>query len=152
LPREADCPVFINADLIAAGLSPFAPERAALQAGRLVLENIAAHVERRENFAFETTLSGLSYARHIPRWRRLGFEVELHFLSLPTADMAVRRVANRVLQGGHDIPVDVIRRRFEAGIRLLNSTYKTLVDRWSVYDNSNAEPTLLDWSPKHESV
>jgi predicted ABC-type ATPase len=150
LPQEAGCPVFINADLIAAGLSPFAPERAALQAGRLVLENITHHVARRESFACETTLSGTGYARHIPQWRQLGYLVELHFLSLPSVDMAIRRVASRVQQGGHDIPVDVIRRRFGAGIRLLNSTYKSLVDHWSVYDNSNGEPTLLDWKPNHE--
>ena len=104
LPQEAGCPVFVNADLIAAGLSPFAPERAAIQAGRLMLEAIAQHVARRESFAFETTLSGKAYARQIPRWRQLGYCVELFFLSLPLVDMAVQRVAERVRQGGHDIP------------------------------------------------
>src|SRR5687768_11916716 len=73
LPREADCPDFINADLIARGLSPFAPDKAAMQAGRIMLEEIAARVGRRENFAFETTLSGLSYSQHIPRWRKAGY-------------------------------------------------------------------------------
>jgi predicted ABC-type ATPase len=104
LPQEAGCPVFVNADLIAAGLSPFAPERAAIQAGRLMLEAIAQHVAQRESFAFETTLSGRGYARQIPQWQQLGYHVKLFFLSLPSADMAVQRVAERVRQGGHDIP------------------------------------------------
>lgn len=89
LPREAGCPVFVNADLIAAGLSPFAPERAAVQAGRLTLDAIAQHVARLESFAFETTLSGRAYARQIPQWQDLGYRVELFFLGLPTADRAV---------------------------------------------------------------
>jgi predicted ABC-type ATPase len=114
LPQEAGCPVFVNADLIAAGLSPFAPERAAMQAGRLTLAAIAQHVAKRESFAFETTFSGKAYATQIPVWRQLGYRVELFFLSLPTADIAVERVAQRVRQGGHDIPEATIRRRFEA--------------------------------------
>lgn len=148
LPQEAGCPVFVNADLIAAGLSPFEPERAAIQAGRLTLEAIAQHVERRESFAFETTLSGRAYARQIPRWRALGYRVELFFLSLPSADMAVQRVAERVRQGGHNIPENTIRRRYEAGQRLLTEVYQPLVDQWVLYDNAGEEPVLMDWSEK----
>ena len=148
LPQEAGCPVFVNADLIAAGLSPFAPERAAIQAGRLMLDAIAQHVDKRESFAFETTLSGLSYARQIPQWRQLGYRVELFFLSLPSADVAVQRVAERVRQGGHDIPEATIRRRFEAGKRLFFERYQPLVDQWVFYDNSGDEPALMDWSCK----
>jgi predicted ABC-type ATPase len=148
LPQEAGCPVFVNADLIAAGLSPFAPEAAALQAGRLMLQAIAAHVARMESFAFETTLSGLGYARQIPQWRAAGYFVDLHFLALPSADMAVQRVAERVRQGGHHIPEDTIRRRFVAGLRLLKTVYQPLVDQWAVYDNSGGEPQLLDWSTR----
>ena len=148
LPQEAGCPVFVNADLIAAGLSPFAPEAAALQAGRLMLQAIAAHVARLESFAFETTLSGLGYARQIPQWRAAGYFVDLHFLALPSSDMAVQRVAERVRQGGHHIPEDTIRRRFAAGLRLLKTVYQPLVDQWAVYDNSGGEPQLLDWSPR----
>jgi predicted ABC-type ATPase len=148
LPREAGCPLFVNADLIAAGLSPFAPEQAAIQAGRLMLQAIAQHVSKRESFAFETTLSGLGYARQIPLWRGLGFRVELYFLSLPSADMAVQRVAERVRQGGHNIPEATIRRRFASGARLLSQVYMPLVDQWAVYDNSGGEPVLLDWSPE----
>ena len=148
LPQEADCPVFVNADLIAAGLSPFAPEAAAIQAARLMLQAIAQHVLRLESFAFETTLSGVGYARHIPQWRRAGYRVELFFLALPSADAAVQRVAERVRQGGHHIPEAVIRRRFASGQRLLEQVYQPLVDQWAVYDNTGNEPVLLDWSDK----
>ena len=148
LPQEAGCPVFVNADLIAAGLSPFAPERAAIQAGRLMLEAIAQHVALRESFAFETTLSGRAYARQIPQWRQLGYRVELFFLSLTSADMAVQRVAERVRQGGHDIPEATIRRRFDSGARLFPDVYQPLVDQWVLYDNSGDEPLLMDWSGK----
>lgn len=148
LPHEAGCPVFVNADLIAAGLSPFAPERAALQAGRLTLEAIAQHVARRESFAFETTLSGKTYARKIAQWQQFGYRVELFFLSLPSADMAVQRVAERVRQGGHHIPEATIRRLFEAGRRLLTEVYQPLVNQWVVYDSAGDEPVLMNWSEK----
>lgn len=143
LPNEAGCLQFVNADLIAAGLSPFAPEAAAMQAGRLMLTQIADHVAHRRSFAFETTLSGVAYARQIPRWRTLGYAVALHFLALPDADMAVARVAQRVKQGGHDIPEAVVRRRFAAGLANL-PRYCELVDDWDVYDNSGLKPILIN--------
>lgn len=146
LPREAQCPRFINADLIAAGLSPFAPEAAAIRAGRLMLEEMAAYAERGESFAFETTLAGLAYVRHIGQWRAQGYHVGLFFLSLPTVEAAIARVAERVQQGGHNIPEDVIRRRFDAGLRNLERVYKAAVDTWAVYDNSGEAPKLLEWS------
>jgi predicted ABC-type ATPase len=130
LLSEAACPVFLNADLIAAGLAPFQPERAAIQAARLMLRAMADLAARRESFAFETTLSGTGYSRHIPSWQEAGYRVELVFLSLPSSDVALKRVAERVRQGGHDIPVPVIRRRFEVGNRLFTSMYKPLVDHW----------------------
>ncbi|MGB5685232.1 MAG: zeta toxin family protein [Candidatus Electrothrix sp.] len=145
LPEEAQCPRFINADLIAVGLSPFAPEAAAVKAGRLMLEEIAACVRREENFAVETTLSGLGYLRHIKKWRAQGFRVSLYFLALPNAETAIARVAERVRQGGHDIPVPVIRRRFVAGLRNFNQYYKAEADAWAKYDNAGAEPVLLEW-------
>lgn len=110
LPGEAQCPRFINADLIAAGLSPFAPDALAIKAGRLMLEEMAACVARNESFAFETTLSGVAYLRHIESWRVRGYHVSLHFLGLPQVEMAIARVAERVRQGGHDIAEPVIRR------------------------------------------
>ncbi len=100
LPFEADCPLFINADLIAAGLSPFQPEVAAIRAGRLMLEEIDRNAEAGRNFAFETTLSGHTYARRIPAWRSARYSVKLIFLALPTPEEAIERVAIRVEQGG----------------------------------------------------
>ena len=148
LPQEAGCPVFVNADLIAAGLSPFAPERAAIQAGRLTLEAIAQHVARRESFAFETTLSGRAYARQIPQWRQLGYRIELFFLSLPSVEVAVQRVAERVRQGGHDIPETTIRRRFVSGRRMFADVYQPMVDKWVLYDNAGDEPVMMDRTDK----
>ena len=145
LPQEAQCPRFINADLIAAGLSPFAPETAAIKAGRLMLEEVAACVGRGESFAFETTLSGLGYLRHIDQWHAQGYRVDLYFLALPSAEAAVARVAERVSQGGHDIPEPVIRRRFVTGRRNFDQHYKTKVDTWALYDNAGTTPVLLEW-------
>lgn len=148
LPNEADCPVFVNADLIAAGLSPFAPDLAAVKAGRLMVETIAELAEKRKSFAFETTLSGLVYAHHIPRWQAAQYYVTLIFLSLPSPEMAIARVEERVRQGGHGIPESVIRRRFLAGLQNFHRIYRDMVDAWSYYDNSGVQPVLLDWGEK----
>lgn len=148
LPDEANLPRFINADLIAAGLSPFAPEAAAVKAARLMLEEIEGCVARGESFAFETTLSGVGYRQRIRDWRKVGYRVGLFFLRLPDAETAIARVATRVRQGGHDIPEEVIRRRFAAGLRNLEAVYKAEVDTWAVYDNAGDEPVLLDWSQR----
>ena len=137
LPREANCPDFINVDLIAAGLSPFDPARASIRAGRLLLEEIKRRVRRADSFAFETTLSGRNYARMIPGWRASGYQVKLIFLTLPSADLAVARVAARVAQGGHDVAEAVIRRRFESGFRTFKNLYRRLVDSWILYDSSD---------------
>ena len=145
LPHEVNCNVFVNADLIAAGLSPFAPERAALQAGRLMLAQIEHHFQKRESFAFETTLSGRAYLRAIKKWKAAGYRVTLIFLKLSSAQEAAARVQQRVLQGGHDIPAEVIARRFEAGFQNFESLYKAQADAWVLYDNSGLEPVLLDW-------
>ncbi len=143
LPNEADCRNFVNADLIAAGLSPFAPELAAFKAGRLMLEAISEHARRGESFAFETTLSGLTYAQMIPAWQADGYSVTLIFLSLPNAEMALARVAGRVAQGGHNVPEVIVRRRFAAGIRNFDR-YKLLVNGWQLYDNSGTPPILQE--------
>lgn len=145
LPQEAQCTNFINADLIAAGLAPFAPESAAVKAGRLMLQALKEAVDKQQSFAFETTLSGLTYLRHITEWKLLGYHVTLFFLALPSADAAVARVAERVNQGGHHIPEDVIRRRFVAGMRNFEHHYKGSVDAWALYDNSGSEPVMLAW-------
>lgn len=143
LPREAECPDFINLDLIAAGLSPFDPERAALRAAKLMLDEIHRRVRKGTSFAFETTLAGRNYARWIPRWRAAGYHVKLIFLSLPTVDLAAARVATRVAQGGHNVPETVVRRRFDAGLRNFKALYQGLVNSWVLYDNSGPMPQLL---------
>jgi predicted ABC-type ATPase len=148
LPQEAECPKFVNADLIAAGLSPFAPGVAAVKAARIMLESIAEFEQRGESFAFETTLSGLVYARRIHRWREAGYHVSLFFLSLPSPQMAIDRVAERVRQGGHDVPSDVVRRRFAAGLQNFEHIYRDAVDAWAMYDNAGDEPVLVNWGEK----
>lgn len=145
LPAEAAVPRFINADLIAAGLAPFAPETASIKAGRLMLQEIALCARRGESFAFETTLSGLSYLRLIRTWRAQGYLVNLFFLSLPNVETAIERVASRVRQGGHDVPESVIRRRFVSGLDNFHRNYKMAVDDWTLYDNTGAEPAPLEW-------
>jgi predicted ABC-type ATPase len=145
LPYEAACPIYINADLIAAGLAPFAPETASIKAGRLMLEQIAEHTAKKRSFAFETTLSGLAYARQIPIWRATGYRVELFFLALTTPETAINRVAERVKQGGHNIPQDTIQRRFAAGLKNFKHIYCRIVDAWVLYDNSGEHPKLIDW-------
>jgi predicted ABC-type ATPase len=148
LPEEAGLTRFINADAIAAGLAAFAPETAAIRAGRLMLAEIAHCANRGESFAFETTLSGLSYLKHIEIWRSQGYQVSLYFLSLSHVETAIARVASRVRQGGHDIPEPVIRRRFAAGLKNFRKHYQGAVDDWALYDNTRAEPVLLDWGEK----
>ena len=143
LPNEADCPIFVNADSIAAGLSPFRPSSVAFRAGRLTIETIHGYADRSESFAFETTLSGRAHARSIPLWRERGYRVKLFFLRLPTPEMAIARVRHRVSEGGHDVPDAVVRRRFHAGWRNFEHIYRDLVDEWALYDNSEAAPVLL---------
>lgn len=140
---EADYRDFINADLIASGLSPFDPDRAARRAARLMLEEMDLRVKDGRSFALETTLSGRGYAAQIPKWRALGYHVKLVFLSLPNAEMAIQRVAARVAQGGHAIPEAVIRRRFSAGSLNFHKLYKPLVNAWALYDNSGDLPILI---------
>lgn len=144
LPHEANCPDFINADLIAAGLSPFKPESAAFRAGRLMLEELHDRIRHGKSFAFETTLSGHTYVKLLRECRAQGYHVLLVFLSLPNADMAVARVAARVAQGGHNVPESDIRRRFEAGLKNFHNSYKAVVDAWTLYDNSGTVPQVIE--------
>lgn len=115
LSNEGGCPVFVNADLIAAGIPPFQPGSAAFRAGRLMLQEIARHAARGVSFAFENILSGLTFARMVHVLRVNGYTVKLILLSLGSIAETIARVATRVRQGGHDVPVDTIRRRFDAG-------------------------------------
>jgi predicted ABC-type ATPase len=145
LPIEAQCPRFINADLIAAGLAPFSPDTATIKAGRLMLAEMEECVRRGDSFAFETTLSGIGYLASIREWKSAGYHVSLFFLSLPNPEVAIARVAMRVRQGGHNIPEDVIRRRFDNGLRNFEMSYKQAVDSWAKYENVGERPDLLEW-------
>ena len=146
LPNEANCPIFINADLIAEGLAPFSPESAAIHAGRLMVMEIKKHVRQGNDFAFETTLSGRRYIRLIKEWRTHSYEIKLIFLKLPDVNLAIERVAIRVQQGGHNVSESIIRRRFKDGWKNFNEVYKNIVDAWVLYENSGDKPVLLDSS------
>ncbi len=146
LPIEAKCPNFINADLIALGLSPFQPSKMAVTAGRLMLKLIDAAVNQEESFAFETTLSGKACIPRITDWKNQGYEIVIYFLKLPSVEFAIERVKLRVAQGGHFVPEPVIRRRFERSWINFNKYYKPLADSWTVFDTSGKSPVVIDES------
>jgi predicted ABC-type ATPase len=148
LPNEAECPNFINIDLIAAGLNPFAPEKAAIRAGRIMLGLMNEYLRRGESFSFETTLSGRIYAQRITEWQGAGFIVKLFFLKLPNPELAIARVRKRVSEGGHNVPDEVVRRRFHTGLSNFDAIYKYLVDIWALYDNSGERPLLISTGGK----
>ena len=143
LPHIAGNTHFINADLIAAGLSPFAPERKTFSASRLLLKQIEEYIADRSNFAFETTLAGQTYLRLIDRLRADRWQVELIYLALPDVDMSIKRVAERVSHGGHHIPIKDIKRRFPRSLKLLLSTYSNLVDQCTCYMNDGVTPEFV---------
>lgn len=143
LPEILDCKEFVNADEIAKGLSPFQPEKVAFEAGRIMLERVEVLLKSNENFAFETTLATKSYKQKLIQAKENGFKVKLLFFWLPTVEMAVNRVAIRVSEGGHDIPEDVIARRYFRGIQNLFEIYLPLSNDWAVFDNSMQMPELI---------
>jgi predicted ABC-type ATPase len=143
LPRIARVVHFVTADLIASGLSPLRPELAALAAGRLVLREIDRLAKTRSNFAFESTLSGLVYLNRLKRWKAAGYRVEIIYLYLSSPQLALRRIAARVRQGGHAVPVADVRRRFSRSWMNFQNSYRLLADEWTVYDNSGDRPRML---------
>lgn len=143
LPTFANCREFLNADLIAAGLAPFAPETQAVRASELLLKRIDELVAVRATFSFETTLAARSYRTSILEWRRLGYRVVLFFIWLHSAEMAIDRVASRVLQGGHYIPDAVVRRRYARGLTNLFELYSPIVSNAYVFDGTAFPPILV---------
>jgi predicted ABC-type ATPase len=143
LPQVAQCSRFVNADLIAAGLSPLAPERELLAASRLFLSEIETCIAQREDFALETTLAGRSYLKLISRLQADGWRVELIYLALPSMEMSKLRVAERVAHGGHNIPVADIERRFARSLGNLLNSFSTQVDACRCFMNSDASPELV---------
>jgi len=146
LPKDARVVHFVNADLIAGGLSPLRPELAGLAAGRIFLTELDRWAKTGEDFAFETTLSGHGYLSRLERWKAAGYRIEIAFLRLASPELALRRVAEPVKQGGHDVPsVDVLR-RFDRGLKNFCTRYRPLADSWAVYDNSGERPQLIEKS------
>ena len=142
LPEMLDCREFVNADEIAKGLSPFNPESVAIDAGRLMLQRMDDLLIAGEDFAFETTLATRSYVKFIDQAHAMGYFVSLLFFWLPTPELAIVRVATRVSKGGHDIPEEVIRRRYATGMRNMVALYAPLCDYWVIYDNSSADAEI----------
>jgi predicted ABC-type ATPase len=153
LPEILHCDEFINADEIAKGLSPFKPERAGIQAGRLMLQRIKALIHSEQDFAFETTLSTRSYRNFVIEAQKNGFYVTLLFFWLSSQNLAVRRVETRVKEGGHHIPEHIIRRRYEKGLKNFFTIFKNLVDDWMFIDNSG-EPfqIIAEGSKRNEEI
>lgn len=144
LPKEGGVVHFVNADLIASGLSPLRPELAAAAAGRIFLAEIDRLAGQKTSFAFETTLSGKVYVRRIKKWKASGFRVEIVFLYLSSPQIALRRIEARVKRGGHAVPKEDVLRRFSRGWDNFKEIYRPLADEWVVFDNSGEKPRLMD--------
>jgi len=138
---------FVNADLIASGLSPLRPELAALAAGRLFLKELDRLAKARLDFAFESTLSGLVYLNRLKRWKAAGYRIELIYLRLSSPRLALRRIAARVKQGGHNVPRADVLRRFTRSWNNFQNVYQLLADEWTLYDNSGSKPLVLEQGP-----
>jgi predicted ABC-type ATPase len=147
LPKDARVIHFVNADLIATGLSPLRPEVAALAAGRLFLKEIDRLATARLDFAFESTLSGLVYLNRLKRWKAAGYRIEIVYLRLSSPRLALRRIAARVKQGGHNVPRSDVLRRFTRSWNNFQNVYQLLADEWTVYDNSGSKPRVLEQGP-----
>lgn len=144
LPEILCCNEFVNADEIAKGLSPFRPEEVAIEAGKIMLRRIESLLEGNETFAIETTLATRSYKSLVKRAKAKGYIVELLFFWLPSPQMAEERVAERVASGGHDIPQEVVHRRYWLGIENLFNIFIPIVDVWSLYDNSDITLPIVE--------
>jgi len=147
LPREGGIIDFVNADLIAAGLAPLKPSMAALNAGRVFLSELDRLANARVDFSFESTLSGRTYVERIRKWRSCGYRIEIVYLQLDTPEIALKRIASRVRQGGHDVPAADVRRRFIRSWRNFEGVYRPLCDACWLYDATSYPPTFLARHP-----
>ena len=147
LTQEVGVVHFVNPDLIASGLSPLRPELAALAAGRLFLSELDRLAEGKNDFAFESTLSGLTYVNRLTRWKMTGYRLEIVYLRISSPRLALGRIAARVKQGGHNVPRRDVLRRFARSWQNFDRRYRLLADAWSVYDNSGRTAKLLERSP-----
>lgn len=158
LPEMLECKEFINADEIAKGLSPFQPEKAAIEAGRIMIRRMEEMLRLQQDFAIETTLATKSYVSFIKKAQKVGYFVTLLYFWLSSPELAIKRVEDRVKAGGHHVPQDVIRRRYAAGAQNLFTLYTPIADYWLVVDNSEnpfylvAEGKRSDMMEKHNEV
>ncbi len=143
LPNYAKCPNFVNADFIAYGLAPFSPRQAAVKAGKLVLQQIKEFAERNVDFGFETTLAGKTYLRKFQELRKRGYRLHLFFLWIPGPELALARIKERVAEGGHNVPVEDVKRRFERSVVNFFNVYRPLLNTWLLFDNSGRAPRLI---------
>lgn len=147
LPALARVVHFVNADLIAGGLSPLKPELAAIAAARMVLNELDRLAKQKLDFAFETTLAGHTYIKRIQAWKRAGYHIEIVYLRLNSTRLALRRIATRVRQGGHNVPSRDVIRRFNRSWKNFQMAYAPLADSWTVYDNSKRPATVVEEGP-----
>ena len=152
LPDYLNCRIFVNADLIAGGIAPFAPKDAAIKAGKLLLEEIRSTAKRRVDFGFETTLSGRSHPHLFRDLIQSGYDLHLFFLWIPTVEISLKRIAERVARGGHDIPEPVARRRFHRGIENLFLRYNEFLSSWAIFDNSGPDPQTIAYREKDKDA
>jgi predicted ABC-type ATPase len=143
LPEILNCYEFVNADEIAKGLSPFQPEKVAIEAGRIMLNRLNQLIESGVDFAFETTLATRSYVSFIEKARTKGYIITLVFIYLKNVQLAKKRVNQRVILGGHNIPMDVIERRYESGLRNFQNLYQPISDQWYCFDNTKDNPSIV---------
>lgn len=152
LPDMLNCKEFVNADEIAKGLSPFQPEKVAIASGRIMLSRIKDLLNHNVDFAFETTLATKTYAPFIREAQVKGYFVTLVYFWLSSPELAIERVKTRVIAGGHDIPIDTIRRRYRAGIQNLSSLYLPICDYWIIIDNSEQPFNIVAEGFKTENI
>jgi predicted ABC-type ATPase len=152
LPEIFDCKEFVNADEIARGLSPFNQESVAIKAGKIMLQRIDELLKEHSSFAFETTLSSVSYRNLIKNAQKQGYEVTLLFLMLDSVELAQYRVRTRVKEGGHNIPDDVIKRRFVKGLKNLFNLYMPICDKWILINNSSEKFEVIGEGSKNDII
>lgn len=152
LPKILHCKEFVNADEIARGLSPFNPSGMAIEAGKLMLKRIDELLQKEESFSIETTLSTRSYFKLVETAHKKGYDITLLYFWLKSPEQAIERVAKRVANGGHDIPQDVIIRRYWAGLQNLFDIYMPIVDTWILVDNSDTPRTVVATGGKNQNT
>ncbi|MCM8812946.1 MAG: zeta toxin family protein [Candidatus Omnitrophica bacterium] len=143
LPEYAQCERFINADMIASGLSPFSPQRAAIKSGKLVLEQIRGYANNGLDFGFETTMAGVTYLKYFKMLKEKGYILTIFFLWIPSPQLALARVKDRVAHGGHNVPPTDIKRRFRRSMENFFKRYRLFADKWILFNNAQITPKII---------